>query len=225
LLPAKPTDAKIENHAAATESVHARGHLGGALRFDGSVYATAEFPGVFENAPHTIVFWVRVPKDASLSNAYAMVGRLVNSKALGSHPIHIAWNRKAEEGTLGVLRTDYGKGFAIGETPLRDGRWHHIAVVFVPRDDSESPVEVKQYVDGRLEGEGHPSAPGSNIFNYSPARSAQSTSGTIWLGTRLGTDDVRGERFRGEIDELFIADRALEQQEIVRLMSNNRLDQ
>jgi len=139
-LPQKPTDATVENVFPTSEHIHVRGHLGNALRFDGQHYARAEFPGVFENAPHTIVFWVKIPRDASLSSAYAMVARLVNSKVLGSHPIHIAWNRNAEEGTLGVLRTDYGRGFAVGETPLRDGRWHHIAVVFVPRDDSESPV-------------------------------------------------------------------------------------
>ena len=64
-----------------------------------------------------------------------------------------------------------------------------------------------------------------NIFSYSPKAADLSNSGTIWLGCRLGIDDVRNERFRGEVDELFIADRALEQQEIVRLMNNNRLEQ
>jgi len=53
-----------------------------------------------------------------------------------------------------------------------------ITVFFIPRDYADSPMEVKQYVDGRLE---------------------------------------------GDIDELLIADRALEPQEIVRLMSSNRL--
>ena len=28
------------------------------------------------------------------------------------------------------------------------------------------PIDVKQYVDGRLEGEGKPSPRGSDIFNY-----------------------------------------------------------
>jgi hypothetical protein len=38
---------------------------------------------------------------------------------------------------------------AVGLTPLRDGRWHHIAIVFIPTSDVESAIEVKQYVDRR----------------------------------------------------------------------------
>jgi len=51
------------------------------------------------------------------------------------------------------------------------------------------------------------------------------TSGTLWLGCRLGIDGARQERFRGELDELFIANRALEPVEIVSLMQNNQLPQ
>jgi len=87
--------------------------------------------------------------------------------------------------------------------------------------DSDRPIEVRQYVDGRLEGEGTPSSPGSDIFMKSS--NAYATSGTIWLGCRLGTRQVRDERFIGEMDELFIADRALRPDEIVRLMDANRL--
>ena len=42
-----------------------------------------------------------------------MVAWGVNSSKLGSHPVHIGWNRNPTEGTVGVLRTDYGGGYAI----------------------------------------------------------------------------------------------------------------
>ena len=45
----------------------------------------------------------------------------------------------------------------------------------------------------------------------------------VWLGCRIGPTGLRPERFRGELDELFIADRGLEPQEIVSLMNENRL--
>jgi ferric-dicitrate binding protein FerR (iron transport regulator) len=199
------------------------GQRGNALSFDGRRYAMAAFPGMSATSPHTVVFWVKIPPDANLSNAYAMVAWGAINKNFGTHPFHISWNRNPSEGTIGALRTDYGKGYALGATPLRDGRWHHIAVVFVPREDPERPIEVKQYVDGRLEGEGRPSSPGSDIF-MNPNYASSKTSGTIWLGCRLGTKDVRNERFHGELDELFIADRALQPQEVVRLMNANRLE-
>src|SRR5207249_9718908 len=118
---------------------------------------------------------------------------------------------------------------AVGATSLRDGRWHHVAVVFIPGDDSTSPIEVKQYVDGRLDGEGKPSPSGSERFmSSSDADDPQVANGTIWLGCRvgrLGNKGPRADRFCGDLDEMFIVDRALEPNEIVRLMSDNQLDE
>ena len=45
----------------------------------------------------------------------------------------------------------------------------------------------------------------------------------IYVGCRLGASGVMQQRFRGEIDELFVTDRGLEPNEIVSLMKNNRL--
>jgi ferric-dicitrate binding protein FerR (iron transport regulator) len=215
-----PADMKIVPRSARATGATPGRHESG-LRFDGKLYARAAFPGMSANRPHTVVFWAKVPKDSNLSNAYAMVAWGANSEKFGSHPFHISWNRNPGEGIIGALRTDYGRGFAVGSTPLRDGQWHHIAVVFMPTTDPDRPIEVRQYVDGRLEGEGKPSPAGSDIFMKST--NAYATSGTIWLGCRLGTKDIRAERFIGEMDELFIADRALQHPEIVRLMSANRL--
>jgi len=218
-LPSDPTIAEVKNIGSADlPAVHVPGKFRRAFRFDGRVYARAAFPGISDNTPHTVSFWVQVPRDAKTS--YAMVAWGVNSQQLGSHPIHITWNRMAAEGPLGVLRTDYLGGFAMGTTLLRDGNWHHVAVVFIPRDDTTRPLDVKQYVDGRLEGEGKPSQRGSDVFNYPN----DNNRGVVWLGCRLGTDgSPRAERFSGEMDELFIADRALEPPEICRLMTSNQL--
>jgi ferric-dicitrate binding protein FerR (iron transport regulator) len=193
-----------------------------ALKFDGQLLAKAAFPGLSGNSPRTVAFWVKVPEDALLSDAYAMVAWRAESKKLGSRPVHICWNRNPAEGTVGVLRTDYGGGYALGATPLRDGRWHQITVVFVPGEATDTPVQVKQYVDGRLEGEGNPSPPGSRGGGTVPsAEEITSVNDTLWLGCRLGGKGPRKERFRGEMDELFIADRSLEPREIVQLMKDN----
>jgi hypothetical protein len=193
-----------------------------ALRYNGHLFAKADFPGISGTSPRTVAFWVKVPEDASLSSAYAMVAWGANSKKLGSHPVHIGWNRNPTEGTIGVLRTDYGGGFALGATPLRDGRWHHVAIVFVPGEDVNTPVEVKEYVDGRFEGEGKPSPPGTEVAAKFLAENTTTIGDAIWLGCRLGAGGPRKDRFRGEMDELCIADRALEPREIVQLMKENR---
>jgi hypothetical protein len=213
-------EAVSENSLA---TVRTEGRWQRALRFNGHLFARAAFPGISGSSPHTVAFWVRVPEDMLLSSAYAMVAWGANSAKLGSHPVHIGWNRNPTEGTVGVLRTDYGGGFALGATSVRDGRWHHVAVVFVPGEEANTPVEVKQYVDGRFEGEGKPSPPGTEVSEKFREENATTTTGdAIWLGCRLGNNGPRKDRFRGDLDELWVADRALGPREIVLLMRENK---
>jgi hypothetical protein len=223
-LPTQSFDARLEAISpAALANANSDGMRQKALKFDGHFFAKAQFPGMSGNDARTVAFWVRVPEDVKLSDAYAFVAWRAASDKLGARPVHISWNRNPDEGTVGVLRTDYGRGYALGSTSLRDGRWHHVAVVFVPGDDANTPVEVKQYVDGKLEGEGAPSPPGSTgrVPELS-AEEAATVNNIVWLGCRLGNSGPRRERFRGELDELFIANRAISAIEIVSLMKENQ---
>jgi hypothetical protein len=216
-------DARLEDVSdGVLTGIRSEGKWQRALRFNGHLFARAAFPGISGSSPHTIAFWVRIPEDTLLSSAYAMVSWGANSRKLGTHPVHIGWNRNPTEGTVGVLRTDYGGGFALGATPLRDGRWHHVAVVFVPGENAQTPVEVKQYVDCRFEGEGRPSPPGTEISARFQEENTTKVGDTIWLGCRLGLNGPRKDRFRGEMDELSVADCALEPREIVLLMKYNK---
>ncbi len=210
-----------ELHAdAGFGAVRIEGRQGRALGFDGRFYARASVPGISNSTPHTISFWVRVPEDAALSDAYSMVTWTTRSQKLGNRHAGINWNRDRTEGPLGALRTDFGGGHALGTTSLRDGRWHHIAVCFAPGDDHpDTPVQVRQYVDGRLESSTViPGRTRGPAVAENPA-----LTDIVWLGRRLGPSGPRPDRFRGDLDELFIADRGLEPQEIVSLMHHNRL--
>lgn len=216
--PARPSfTAHLESTPTNTAALRTEGTFNRALNFDGQCYARAAYPGLSGKWPRTVMFWVNIPPEAQLSSAYAMVAWWAENPKFGSRPVHIGWNRNPSEGPVGVLRTDYLGGYALGATPLRDGRWHHIAVVFVPDPDGRRPVEVKQYVDGRLEGEGRPSPPGSQ-FATEPNRTV---ADFLWLGCRLGDNGPRQDRFRGQMDELCIADRALSPRQIVQIMRNN----
>jgi len=205
----------VVNPAAARPA----GPHGHALPLDGHAYARAKFPGLSGATPHTIAFWIRVPEDAQLSEAYTMVAWGTNLKKLSHRPVQVSWNRRPAEGALGALRTDFGGGSAIGTTSLRDGRWHHVTVCFAAGEDPEAPVQVKQYIDGRLESS--TINPGKIRATGSPGDEA---ADFVWLGRRLtGNGPGQPESFRGDIDELFIADRALEPNEIVAVMKDNRL--
>ncbi len=181
-VPAPAFDAElVPDSPTAVNAVRTAGRWGRALKFDGSFFVKATVPGLSGNSPHTAAFWAKVPENAPLSDAYAMVAWSTSSKKLGSRPVHISWNRNPAEGPIGALRTDFGGGCAIGTTSLRDGHWHHLTVVFSPGVEDNTPVQVKQYVDGRLESE--TIIPGK-IHAMSHKTSVAITD-ILWLGCRL----------------------------------------
>jgi Concanavalin A-like lectin/glucanases superfamily len=197
------------------------GFRGRALQFDGDsgeLLAKAKFPTLSGSKPRTIAFWVKVPANAQLSNAYSMVAWRADSGQLGRRPVHIGWNRNPAEGPLGAIRTDFSGGHAMGMTPLRDGRWHHVSVIFLPDADADAPVQVKQYVDGRLESNTVTPGERRSIGANAKVDADPESADWLWLGCRLGANGPKRERFRGEIDELVIADRSLEPSEVVQLM-------
>jgi hypothetical protein len=194
-----------------------------ALGFDGQLFARAKFPELSRSFPSTIAFWVKVPENAPLSRAYSMVAWRGDDERLASRPVHIGWNRHPMEGPLGAIRTDFSGGHAMGTTPLRDGRWHHIAVIMLVGDDPKIPVQVKQYVDGRLESNTVTPGPKRSVRRNVLAASSNNldTADKLWLGCRLGAAGPKKERFLGELDELIVLDRGLDPSEVVQLMDGN----
>ncbi|HPE37087.1 MAG TPA: LamG domain-containing protein, partial [Spirochaetales bacterium] len=104
----------------------------------------------------------------------------------GSNSVSKAWQFRItganEASPAGSLRVDVNGGYIAGTTDLRDGQWHHVAVVF----DSSIGTDITDaqlYIDGVLEGAGS-----------SQAR----TVNTDLNGTdvRIGTDQ-NGRRFNG----------------------------
>ncbi len=214
----KAADAQLKlSNADNLPAVHTPSPHGRALQFDGKLQASGHVAGISGTSPRTVAFWVKVPKEA-VTDAW-MVSWGTSVKKLYSRPVQISWNRRAGEGSFGALRTDFGGGYAISSQDLRDGRWHHVAVFFAPGEDPEAPVQVKQYIDGRLESSTITLTP--NKVVRAPLTGDASLLDVVWLGCRL--TGKQPERFRGELDELFIADGALEPQEIVSLMNDNRL--
>lgn len=199
---------------------HSPGRFQGALQLDGRLYGRAAFPSIHQRAARTVAFWVNVPVDASLPDADAMLAWPLGN--LG-RSVRVGWNRNPTQGVLGAVRTDAGRSSVVGSTALRDGRWHHLAIVLSPKmkgekaEKGEGPLQLRQYVDGRLE---------TVSFKRNGKRGkgadaqVASAEEALWIGRAV--DDSSAARFRGGIDELFVADAALTPQEIRHLMRENK---
>jgi ferric-dicitrate binding protein FerR (iron transport regulator) len=215
-------EAKLEGSAANLAGIHTGGRFEHALKFDGEVSAKAAFPGLGQKAPRTVAFWINVPAEESLPEAGAILAWPLWKAA---HSVNIGWNRDATLGVLGALRTDAGRSTVVGTSSLRDGRWHHLAIVFSGKARSEKPDnldkdggwQLRQYVDGRLETPSYKHT--AHRPRLSPPSQLSVAEDTLWIGRSVDDD---GARFRGLLDELFIADAALTPLEIRHLMRENR---
>jgi ferric-dicitrate binding protein FerR (iron transport regulator) len=210
------------DESTAIEPYRESGRWSNALRLDGRTTAQAACPGISAETPRTIAFWAKVPADAQLADAGSAVGWISKGGGkLGAHSVQIGWNASPSQGPVGALRTECGRAPNIAATNLRDGRWHHVAVVFVPNERGGGKLHVKQYVDGRLEQPGfRHSKKAKRELLYAGAVDAPND--TLVIGRRIGRAGEAHGKFRGSLDELFIADRALTPQEIHRLMLENK---
>jgi hypothetical protein len=189
-----------------------QGVKGRALNFNGvDQFAESTYRGVSGNKPRSVAFWVRIPPDAS----YAYPNGIVS---WGSHKQsrkwQVCWNN-GDQGTVGAPRVEFGDGYLIGTTDLRDGLWHHLAAVYLGGTDSDVASHVKLYVDGRLE----TLSGRRSQFIRTDTKSPQAIAVTLgrWLGNWPGKEPFY---FRGSLDEVFIFENALTPAQVAKLAAN-----
>jgi len=189
-----------------------KGMFGGGLSFDGQgAYTESGYRGIEGSLPRTVALWLRLPKgDASAGMGVLSWG---SATEYGVWQIAVNWSN---DDSLGRLRVGTYKGRIVGTTDLRDGEWHHVAVVLGPGPRAGVPGNVFFYVDGKLE----PISVRENFLVDTNTRQAET-------GIILGRHSVPvpGKRnfFKGEMDEVFIFDRPLVQEEIQHLMRENEV--
>lgn len=179
------------------------GRFGQALHLDGSSAIDTDLPGVDGKGPRTVAAWIRIPESAVAGEAYAIVAW--GDPAAPGGKWQVGWNRDTDGGVAGALRCEVAHGWIIGSTDLRDGQWHHIAIVFAG-DDIEA---TKLYLDGEPD-------PASDI---EPQR-INTRPGSLQIGRYLNTNN---RFFRGDIDELYVIESALSPRQIKTLMHDNQL--
>jgi hypothetical protein len=173
------------------------GYQGNALAFDGidDFVETSSFQGITGMQSRTCSAWIKT--DA--------VGDILS---WGSNETGRRWlvllNGSTTQGIEGALRVAIVGGYAIGTTDLRNGNWHHIAVVLA--DDGSTDVsEIQFYVDGQPD----------LISQTQPLPIDTADTEPVRIGVRPpGTTDLY---FQGLIDEVRIYNRALSGAEIMNL--------
>jgi ferric-dicitrate binding protein FerR (iron transport regulator) len=215
-LPSGNYEMKVK-HGAAPASFQIAGRWGSALNLDGSTTLESSFPKLSERTPRTVAFWTRMAPEPQLTEEGPAVAWLFAGKE--AHLFRVGWNRDPALGALGVVDARMGRRTVVGRTPLRDGQWHHVAVVVNPNRKNEAGAQIREYTDGRLDGISIKPA-GKRRRNESGERSETFDIATDVLA--IGGTSPSSELFRGGLDELYIFDRALAPREIANLMQKNQ---
>ena len=107
----------------------------------------------------------------------------------------------------------------IGTTDLRDDEWHHVAIVMYGGEDAEVSTHILIYIDGQLEKTSKKSV--AKIRTNLTGKKSKS----LTIGRNLGFSGGRhpNKFFKGSLDELFIFDTALSDEQIRSLMNTNSL--
>ncbi|KMT66956.1 LamG-like jellyroll fold domain-containing protein [Catenovulum maritimum] len=192
------------------------GVFANAIALDGRAnWLETEFPGISGDAPRTVSFWVKVPQDIGRHEVFGIV-------SWGTQEFYSAWqispNPFPQNGPIGALRIGTYNAQVVGTRDLRDGQWHHVAVVLYGGEASDISTHVLMYVDGELE-----KTNGKSVAKVN-TKISQNNSRPLSLGRNIGYTAAheKDKFFRGAVDELYVFDAALEQKHIRQLMKNNR---
>lgn len=202
--------------------------FGLGLRFDGEDdFVESYFKGIKGSQPRSVAFWVKAPKDFNLRQGYGIINW--GNVRIPGGAWQISVNGTKKDGPVGRLRIGTHEGEVIGVTDLRDGKWHHCAVVMYG-DKEETPntaTHILLYVDGQLEPAARKSVQAVETVTRPFVVKAKHG---IWMGRNLSFERDKletakrdGKFFRGDVDEMIICDMALSQEQILKLMKENKM--
>jgi hypothetical protein len=206
---------KLLRDKKTTEPEIIEGPFGTALHLDGAgTIARSDYPGVGGSQARTIACWVRIqPDGGTQAKPNGIIAWGLNRS---SGKWQIGWNTISDQGNIGAPRVEFGEGFLVGSTDLRDGRWHHLAVVYLGGPKANVATHVRIYVDGKLE------APGGRRRQRIDTDTRSADARRLTLGRYFGRhSEKEGLNFEGDLDEVHIFEGPLLPKQIDRLMKRN----
>lgn len=122
-----------------------------AIRLAAGQRLETDWLGISGSRARSIAGWIRVPAEVANENIPASIvywGRESDSLSMMKWRVGLNLELLGEGGVKGALRTEFGNGHLIGTTDLRDGKWHHIASVYLGGNTADNTRRILHFVDG-----------------------------------------------------------------------------
>ena len=190
------------------------GKVGNAIAFNAKGgYVQTNWEGISGTSPRSVAFWCKFPESSQTKKPAGFVA-WGDHRTLGQKFV-IVTNRDPDAGQVGAVRFDCGRGYAIGETDLMDGAWHHVAVVMGGQVDSSSGVNIQLFVDGEKE----------ELTGFLPTQleTAAGINEDSWMS--IGRYRLPGlafyNLFEGSMDDLYVFSDILTRADIRQIMKDD----
>jgi hypothetical protein len=204
------------DHSASSRLID--GPVGKALSFDGlGDFVETTWPGVYGANPLTISCWVR-PNANQRYNTIVAWG-LGKGQSEASHQWKIVLTPPLRQARpRHSFRSSWGRNSQVDAmVDLAPDQWHYLSVVFTGRSDPTVSPELRFYLNGQRLASEYPNLP-------SPPRRPPNLNEAQPLSLGFGLREGLAEKqfFTGALDELFIIEGALSDQQISELYEHNR---
>ncbi|MEM1296395.1 MAG: LamG-like jellyroll fold domain-containing protein [Verrucomicrobiota bacterium] len=208
LQPEKGIGSFTQRGNAAAKPTWVSGIDGSALEFDSKVWANTEHPGIGGNQDRTVACWIKIPDDPKQNELSPLIswGLREGKETSQSWMLAVARYTLKKPETAGVLALNFGNQRSFGTTNLRDGQWHHVAVVAMEVEDGSA---ILFYIDGQLEST-------SRAPLEFDTEIGENLAFPIQFGRHLFARDAI---LRGTLDEAYLFAAALSGDEIRQLMT------
>jgi len=201
---------------AQASSMQCSGRFGKAVHFTGKPgeEILTEWPGISGNAARTIACWIRISPESlsSYGSSIAAWGK----KREGYQGWHTKWKLAiSPEGKPIVV------GGIAGSSNVADNQWHHIACTH--KMSTQGAPIVTMFVDGhQVENIWQPHTRSKTADLQTIATPNTTTTDQSSLPLQIGKNLGNTTPIRGEIDELYIFEGALDAETIHRLATDNQ---
>jgi len=156
--------------------------------------------GITGQAARSVAAWVKA--EPTQNNNGVIVGWGPNNT---TERYAFRLNGNAANGSLRALRLEISGSYAIAQTPLNDGQWHHVVLT---HEDGATVDQANFYVDGRSDGDLSGTSGGGTI---------NTGATTVVIGN--SGHSVGNYGFDGAIDDVRIYSKALSPKQVLDLFN------
>lgn len=193
------------------------GPIGKALKLDPSnQHLRTNWEGFSGDRPRSVAFWIKLPYEGQPYGVSGILGWGDNSQKAGK------WELLVQQAShqAGSLKLFWGQEFVSTKNVMKPGTWHHIVVTDTGKTSPQGVPEIKFYINARsvpLENPHQQRIPANIITDTKDAE-------PLTIGSSIRQDSLKHRRsfIRGEIDEIYIFDGALSDEQAL-LFSTKQL--